>query len=104
MSRVRPAARTLLACAVTAGLVVAGCGSFPNTNKAPDIQSLPSPAPSAPLPSPSAAPVTPRPTPTAEPKPAGAQPGRGTARAGAALGAGPGFTLIGGDDFNAPSV
>jgi beta-glucanase (GH16 family) len=103
--RVRSAARTLLACAVTAGLV-AGCGSLPDTNKAPDIQSLPSPAPTAPLPSPSAASVTPTPTPTAKPKPAGAQPGRGTARSGSAtgLGAGRGFKPVGGDEFNAPTL
>ena len=108
MYRVRPAARALLACALTAGLL-AGCGSVPDTHKAPDIQTLPSPPATVPLPSPAAATTTTTaPAPTGKPKPAGAQPGRRSVRPGTVgtvplVGAGPGFRPIGGDEFNSPS-
>ena len=102
MYRVRPRTRVLLACAATASLLV-GCGAAPDT-KAPDIQTLPSPV-AVPLPGPSATTTTSTPAPTAKPKPASAQPGRrsvqaGNAGAAPALGAGPGFKPIGGDEFN----
>ncbi len=106
MYRVRSRVRVLLGCAVTAGLL-AGCGT-PDPNKAPDIQTLPSPVATVPLPSPSTVPTT-TPGPTGKPKPAGAQPGQGSVRPGnpgaaPAVGAGPAFTLIGGDEFNSGSL
>lgn len=106
MSRVRPRARILLACAVTAGLL-GGCGT-PDPHKAPDIQTLPSPVATVPLPSPSAA-VSTSPAPTGKPKPAVARPGRRSVQPGNAgtapiVGAGPGFKPIGGDEFNAVSL
>jgi len=100
LSRIRPRARALLACAATAGLLAA-CGSTPDAPTSPDIQTLPSPAATIPPPSPSAPPSA---APTAKPKPAsarpGPRPGGRSAGVGASVGAGPGFTSIGGDDFN----
>ncbi len=100
MSRMRPRARAVLACAATAGLL-AGCGSSPST---PDLLStLPSPAatvPPVPPPS-SAAPTTAAPT----AKPGTAASGNRSVRVSsgggsATLGAGTKFRLVGGDEFN----
>lgn len=108
MFRVRSPARTLLACAATAGLL-AGCGNVPDTHKAPDIQTLPSPVATVPLPSPSAASPTAPSTTTGEPRPTAAQPGRRSVRPGIVgaaplVGAGPGFKPIGGDEFISASL
>lgn len=80
----RPHARAVLACAATASLL-AGCGSAPDT---PDLLStLPSPVPTVP----------PGPSGAAEPAVAG--------NVGAStVGAGPGFKLVGGDEFNSGSL
>jgi beta-glucanase (GH16 family) len=87
LSRMRPHARVVLACAAAASLL-AGCGSAPDT---PDLLStLPSPVPTVPPPSGAAQPATAH----------GAQAGT----LGATVGAGPDFKPIGGDEFNSGSL
>jgi beta-glucanase (GH16 family) len=99
LSRMRPRARAVLACAATAGLL-AGCGSSPST---PDLLStLPSPAATVPPPT-SAAPTTAAPTAkpgTAPPRSVRVSSGGGSV----ALGAGTRFRPVGGDEFNSGSL
>jgi beta-glucanase (GH16 family) len=99
LSRMRPRARAVLACAATAGLL-AGCGSSPST---PDLLStLPSPAATVP-------PVPPPPPPSSAAPTTAAPSGNRSVRVSsgggsATLGAGTRFRPVGGDEFNSGSL